>query len=55
MKKVKWITLVLLATSTATFGGCVSAFWQGMWNTGWPTNNPWLNLGSDIVNEMMLG
>ena len=49
-KKFKWLTLALLVSSTPLFGGCLGAFWDGLWNHTWP--NKWLGLGLDIVNEL---
>lgn len=54
-KKAKWLTLSLLAGGGMLFNGCLSAFWNGMWNTGWPTDNRWINLALDIVNEDLFG
>jgi|YNPBryantNP2012_1023418.scaffolds.fasta_scaffold53239_2 hypothetical protein len=50
-KKFKWLTLALLAGSATLFNGCLGAFWDGLWNTGWPTQSRWLNLAIDILNE----
>jgi hypothetical protein len=48
----KWLTLAaLLAGGSTLFAGCLGAFWQGFWTTGWPTQNPWLNLAIDAVKE----
>lgn len=54
-KKSKWVTLALLAGGAVVFEGCLGAFWNGLWNTGWPAGNKWLNLAIDIVNESVLG
>lgn len=54
-KKFKWLTLSLLATGTLFASGCLGAFWQGLWNTGFPANNRWINLGLDILNEDLFG
>lgn len=51
----KWLTLAVLASATLLSNGCLGAFWQGMWNTGWPNGNRWLNLGLDIANEAIFG
>lgn len=55
MKKTKWITLALLAGSATLFQGCLGKFWDGLWNTGWPADNRWVNLVIDIVNEDLFG
>ena len=48
----KRLTLwALSAAGTLLAPGCLSAFWQGFWNTGWPTDNVWLNLAIDAVKE----
>ena len=56
MKK-KFLTLAAM-----TFGGsmlfqvgCLGEFWGGFFNTGWPANNQFLNLGIDILMEELLG
>lgn len=57
LKKTKWITLTLLASSAMLFAnGCLGAFWQGLWNTGFPGNgNRWLGLALDVLNEDLFG
>ncbi|MBP7747544.1 MAG: hypothetical protein KA383_15620 [Phycisphaerae bacterium] len=51
-RKSKWLALsVLLAGGSTLFAGCLSAFWQGFFNTGWPSDNVWLNLALDVVKE----
>lgn len=57
MKRSKWFTLsAMLASGAVLFqSGCLGAFWQGMWSTGWPTNNRWLNLALDVANEVVFG
>jgi hypothetical protein len=55
MKKnlVKWAALMLGGATVLQSGGfgCLNTVWDGFWNTGWPTENRWLNLGIDILNE----
>jgi hypothetical protein len=52
MKRAKLLALSVMLLGGATlFEGCVSAFWQGLWKTGFPANNQWLNLGLDILRE----
>jgi hypothetical protein len=58
--KAKWYKLgaMLLGAGTLLqFGGCLNIedFWQGFWNTGWPTNNTWLNIAIDVLNEELFG
>jgi hypothetical protein len=58
--KNKWITLGLMAFGGSTlFQGCLSFsandFWNGFWNSGWPTQNRWVNLTVDILNEELFG
>jgi len=60
MKKAKLYTLVALVLGGGTLfasgcGGGLNGFWQGMFNTGWPNNNRWLNLTIDILNEELFG
>jgi hypothetical protein len=35
--------------------GFFGDFWSGFWNTGFPTNNQWLNIGLDVLNEELFG
>ncbi len=58
--KAKWYKLgaILLGGGTLfQFGGCLNLedFWQGFWNTGWPTDNRWLNIAIDVLNEELFG
>lgn len=56
MKRAKWTALsALLATGMLFQNGCLSAFWQGFATKGWPTDNRWLNLAIDILNESVFG
>lgn len=55
--KMKWAAL-----ATAVFGGgmlfqsgCLSDFWSGIFNRGWPTHNLWINIGWDVLNEELFG
>lgn len=54
----KWLSLSALLFGGATvFQGCLfgGGFWDAMWNTGWPSNNRWLNIGIDVLNEELFG
>lgn len=52
----KWLTLALFSSGAMLFAnGCLGGFWQGLWNTGWPTDNRWLNIGIDVANEIIFG
>lgn len=53
-KNGKRLTFVLLLGGATLLQGCLGAFWQGFWNTGWPENQRWINLGIDVVNEALL-
>ena len=57
MKASKWLTLSTMLASGAMLlqNGCLSAFWQGCWKTGWPTDSRWLNLAVDVANEVVFG
>jgi hypothetical protein len=58
MKKNKLMTLAALMCGGATlFQSCLGGggFWEGMFGRGWPTNNLWLNIGIDILNEELFG
>lgn len=54
--KAKMYALAALALSGATiFQGCLGSFWDGFFNSGWPTDNRWLNIGIDVVKEELFG
>lgn len=58
MKKTsKWLALGAMMFGGATLfqSGCLNDFWAGFWNTGWPSDNRWLNLGLDILQEELFG
>lgn len=57
MKTSKWLTFGAMLASGAMLlqNGCLSAFWQGFWKTGWPTDSRWLNLAVDVANEVVFG
>jgi len=59
MKKslIKWAALAFGGATVMAWGGsgCLGPVWQGFWNTGWPTDNRWLNLGIDVLNEELFG
>jgi len=52
-KKSKWLKLsaTLVGGGMLLGNGCWGAFWQGFMNTGWPTDNRWLNIAIDIIKE----
>jgi len=51
----KWMLFAaMLAGTTLAASGCLNSFWQGLWGAGWP-NNPWLNIGLDVANEVVFG
>jgi len=52
----KWVTLsALLAGGAMLLTGCLGSFWQGLWNTGWPADNQWMNIAIDVANEAIFG
>jgi len=57
--KAKWLKLwaAVLGGATLFQAGCLNLedFWQGLWNTGWPTDNRWLNIAWDVLNEELFG
>jgi hypothetical protein len=56
MNKAKWLTLSAIAsTGLLLQSGCLGAFWDGLINSGWPTDNRWLNIGLDVANEIVFG
>ena len=56
-KKPRWLKLVAMTLSGAALlqGGCLADFWEGFANTGWPTNNFWINVALDILQEDLFG
>ncbi len=56
MNKQKLFALAALVCGGATvFQGCLGGFWQGIFGRGWPTENLWLNIGIDVLNEELFG
>ena len=59
MKKSKLLGLLALASAGGTlFHSCAiggGGFWEGMFGRGYPTNNLWMNIGIDILNEELFG
>jgi len=54
--KVKWLAISTLLFGGATlFSGCLGEFWQGFWQTGWPTDNRMLNIAIDVLQEDLFG
>ena len=55
--KAKWFKLCasLLGGATLLQNGCLGDFWDGFWNTGWPTDVRWLNIAIDVLNEELFG
>lgn len=59
--KAKYFALVATTLSGAVLlSGCLgglslNGFWDGFWNSGWPTDNRWLNIGIDVVKEELFG
>jgi predicted component of type VI protein secretion system len=52
MKKAKLLALSATLLGGATLlEGCVGAFWEGLWKTGFPANNQWIDLTLDIIRE----
>jgi hypothetical protein len=51
--KSRWLKLsaLLLGGGVLLSGGCLAGFWDGFWNSGWPTQNAWLNMAIDIIKE----
>jgi hypothetical protein len=52
-KKSTWLKLsaILVAGGVLLGDGCLASFWEGFWQSGWPTDNRWLNLAIDIIKE----
>ncbi|MDX2198065.1 MAG: hypothetical protein SF069_03735 [Phycisphaerae bacterium] len=52
----KWITLsALLAGATVFQNGCLSAFWNGFFNGGFPGENRVVNVALDVLQEELFG
>lgn len=55
-KTTKWSAFgALLFGGTLFQSGCLGDFWAGFWTTGWPTDNRWLNIAIDVLNEELFG
>lgn len=56
MKKAKLMILAAVVAGTVLdSSSCLNSFWNGLWNTGFPSNNLWINLGLDALNEVVFG
>lgn len=56
MKKSTWLKLAAMSLAGGMLlSGCLAQFWDGFWNTGWPTDNRWLNIAIDILQEDLFG
>ncbi|MBL8880425.1 MAG: hypothetical protein JNG88_15030 [Phycisphaerales bacterium] len=56
LKKVKFALLTAITTGTLFHtGGCLGGFWNGFFNDGFPTNNRWINVALDVLNEELFG
>ncbi|MGE3180581.1 MAG: hypothetical protein AB7N71_03055 [Phycisphaerae bacterium] len=53
----KWVSLGALLFGGATLfqSGCLGAFGQGFFNSGWPTNNRVINVALDVLQEELFG
>lgn len=51
-KSKLWVLGAMLFGGATLFqNGCLNGFWQGLFNTGWPTNNRFINIGLDVLRE----
>lgn len=58
MNMKKFASLAALMAGGVAFqlwGGCGNGFWQGFFNTGWPTNNRVWNIAIDVLKEELFG
>ncbi len=55
MNKLVKLTALLFGGATVFQSGCINQFVSGFFSTGWPTDNPTLNLAIDILNEELFG
>ena len=53
MNKAKLAALSVMVLGGATlFEGCLNAFWQGLWKTGFSFGGPkWIDVALDILRE----
>jgi len=54
-KKIFALTAMLMTGASLFQVGCLNSFWKGFFNEGWPSNNRWLNIAVDILNEELFG
>lgn len=56
VNRIKLFVLSTLVLGGATlFQGCLSGFWEGFFNDGWPTDNQMINTAIDVLNEELFG
>jgi hypothetical protein len=57
IKKWTSLTALLFGGATVFQSGCLNwgSFWDGFFNSGWPSDNAWLNIGIDVLKEELFG
>lgn len=51
---LKWSAL-LFGGATLFQSGCLGDFWDGFFNSGWPTHNRAVNIAIDVLKEELFG
>jgi hypothetical protein len=56
MKKAKWLALGAMLSGGVLLngGGCLQAFWNGLWNQGFP-GKAWIDITLGILYESIVG
>ena len=53
-KNIKWLNLAVLAAGGLAFQGCLGAFWDGVWNSGFPENNRAISIAWDVIQNILI-
>ena len=54
-KKFLALGALMFGGATLFQNGCLGGFWQGFFNTGFPTNNRVVNVVLDVLQEELFG
>jgi hypothetical protein len=55
MKKFATLAALMAGGVALQLTSCGGGFWQGFFNTGWPTNNRVVNIAIDVLKEELFG